>query len=77
MAFGHSMLDEQIDLFSDLVYTRLKITVSTIAQRILIRFSLDSIYRCCLVISRSSSQMGYVDLFFDLVYTRQKITVSA
>ena len=77
MAFGHCMLDSSVDLFFDLVYTWPKITVSAITQGIFIRFLLDSIYRCSWVISRSSSQMGYVDLFFDLVYPGSEITVSA
>ncbi len=44
MAFGHCMLEGHVDLMFDLLYTGPKITISAIAQRIFIRFSLDLIY---------------------------------
>ncbi len=77
MAFGHSVLDSQIDVLFDLVYSELKITVSATTKTILIRFSLNLLYRCSWVISRSGLHMDYLDLIFDLVYLGLKITVSA
>ena len=56
-----------VDLFFDLVYSGPEITVSAITERIFIRSSLDPIYRCPWVISKSISQMGYLNLIFDLV----------
>ncbi len=76
MTFGHCVLDSQIDVIFDLVYSGLKITISAITKTIHIRFSMNWLYRCSWVISRSNLHMDCLDLIFDQVYSRLKITVS-
>ena len=57
------------DLLFDLVYSGAETSVSKIAQKISVAFSLNYIFKCFLPISKPSSQMGHFDLLFALVYS--------